>query len=136
MGLFLSKLLPLFLYPLGLACVLLIVALLLSWKRSRWVPVPAALALVVLWVGSNGWVSDFLVHSSESQNIPAAIPTAEAIVLLGGATKSAEPPRPMVDVNEQGDRVLYGAKLYRDGKAPLIVASGGRIGLIGDKLRL
>ncbi|MFM7579622.1 MAG: YdcF family protein, partial [Microcystaceae cyanobacterium] len=28
---------------------------------------------------------------------------------------------------EAGDRVLYGAKLYREGQAPWVIASGGRI---------
>ncbi len=125
---FLSKLLPLFLYPLGLACLLLVVALVLLWKRSAWGPLPVALALVILLLGSNGWLSNFLVRSLEWQNLPAAeIPTAEAIVVLGGGIKSPDAPRPMVDVSEQGDRVLYAAKLYRDNKAPLIIVTGGRI---------
>ncbi len=128
MFLFLSKLLPLFLYPLGLACVLLVVALVMSWRRPRWVPVPVALALIVLLLASNSWVANGLVRSLEWQQIPAGeLPTADAIVVLGGATKSAFPPRPGVDVSEEGDRVLYGAQLYREGKAPLVIASGGRI---------
>jgi uncharacterized SAM-binding protein YcdF (DUF218 family) len=32
-----------------------------------------------------------------------------------------------VDLNEQGDRIFYGAQLYREGKAPVVIASGGRI---------
>ena len=128
MFLFVSKLLPLFLYPLGLACVLLLLALVASWRRSRWVPVPIALALIELWLGSNTWVANSLVKSLEWQQIPAGkLPTADAIVVLGGATKPAFPPRPAVDLSEEGDRVLYGAQLYRDGKAPVVIASGGRI---------
>ena len=73
-------------------------------------------------------MSNALMRSLEWQNLPAAeLPTAEAIVILGGATKSASPPRPGVDLSEEGDRVLYGAELYRKGKAPLVIASGGRI---------
>ena len=34
MFIFLSKLLPLFVYPLGLACVLLLISLLISYKRK------------------------------------------------------------------------------------------------------
>lgn len=128
MFLFLSKLLPLFLYPLGLACVLLVVALVMSWRRPRWVPVPVALALMVLLLGSNTWVADGLVKSLEWQQIPAGkLPTADAIVVLGGATKPAFPPRPAVDLSEEGDRVFYGAQLYREGNAPVVIASGGRI---------
>jgi uncharacterized SAM-binding protein YcdF (DUF218 family) len=128
MFLFLSKLLPLFIYPLGLAGVLMVVALVMSFRRSRWVPLPIGLALVVLLLASNSWVANALVKSLEWQHIPAqALPKADAIVILGGATKSVSYPRPDVDLSEQGDRVLYGAQLYRQGKAPVIIASGGRI---------
>jgi uncharacterized SAM-binding protein YcdF (DUF218 family) len=127
MFIFLSKILPLFLYPLGLACLLLFIALVISWKQLSWSQLPIALALIVLLVSSNGWVQNFLVRSLEGQNLPTQLPNADAIVLLGGATKSATKPRPMVDVSEQGDRVLYAAKLYLEKKAPLIIASGGRI---------
>ncbi|HEY9795610.1 MAG TPA: YdcF family protein [Leptolyngbyaceae cyanobacterium] len=135
MFLFLSKLLPLFLYPLGLACVLLVVALVMSWRRSRWVPLPVVLALIVLLLGSNSWVANSLVRSLEWQHILVGkLPTADAIVLLGGATKSAFPPRPAVDLSEEGDRVLYAAQLYREGKAPVVIASGGRIDWRGGGL--
>lgn len=128
MFLFLSKLLPLFFYPLGVVCWLLVVALVMWWKRSRFVPIPVATALLVLLLSSNTWVANSLVQSLEWQQIPkGALPTADAIVVLGGATKSKFPPRPSVDLSEAGDRVLYGAQLYREGKAPLIIASGGRI---------
>ncbi len=128
MFLFLSKLLPLFLYPLGLACLLMVVALVMWWRRSRLVPVPIALALILLLGGSSGWVANGLTKSLEWQYMPrVALPTADAIVVLGGATKSAFPPRPGVDLSESGDRVLYGAQLYREGKAPVVIASGGRI---------
>ncbi|MBD2014659.1 YdcF family protein [Microcoleus sp. FACHB-53] len=128
MFLFLSKLLPLFLYPLGLACILMVVALVMWWRRSRWVPFPISLALMVLLLASNNWVANGLVKSLEWQQIPPkTLPTADAIVILGGATKSAFPPRPGVDLSEQGDRVLYGAQLYREGKAPVVISSGGRI---------
>ena len=133
--LFLSKLLPLFVYPLGLACTLLIITLLLRLgkrrnRRKRASQLSSSLiflALIVLWSASNGWVSNYLVKSLEWQNIPETIPQAEAIVLLGGSTKAPSYPRSMPDISEQGDRVIYAAKLYKEGKAPLIIAAGGRI---------
>jgi uncharacterized SAM-binding protein YcdF (DUF218 family) len=126
--LFLSKLLPLFFYPLGFACLALFVALIVGWKYPRWGYFPVALALIVLLLASNSWVTNYLLKSLEWQNLPLEnIPQSEAIVILGGATKSAIAPRPMVDVNEQGDRLLYAAKLYQDGLAPLIIVAGGRI---------
>ena len=128
MFLYLSKLIPLFFYPLGFACICCVLALFLIWKRPRVTAFLIAIALFVLLFSSNAWVSRFLVRSLEWQNIPAAeLPTAEAIVVLGGATKSVYPPRTTVDLSESGDRVLYAAQLYRQQKAPLIIVSGGRI---------
>lgn len=128
MFLYLSKLLPLFFYPLGLACLCLLVAFFMLWKRPRTAALAIALALMLLLLTSNGWVSRLLVQSLEWQHLPLTeIPTAEAIVVLGGATKSALPPRPSVDLNEAGDRVIYAAQLYRQKKAPIIILSGGRI---------
>ena len=128
MFLFLSKLLPLFFYPLGLACLLMIVALVLLWKWPRWASLPIFLALIILLVASNGWVYGAVVKSLEWQNIPQGeLPKAAAIVVLGGATKPAFAPRPAPDITDEGDRILYGAQLYREGKAPIVIASGGRI---------
>lgn len=127
MFLYLSKLLPLFFYPLGLACVLMVVALVTLGKRPRWAVGAITLALVILLGASNGWVSSLLVRSLEAQIPPTVVPTAEAIVVLGGATKPALPPRPGVDLSEQSDRIFYAAQLYKQQKAPLIIVSGGRI---------
>lgn len=132
MFLFLSKVLPLFLYPLGLASLLLLVALVLLWTRPRLASIPILLALVVLLAGGSGWVYSSLVQSLEFQHLPLAdLPTADAIVLLGGCTKPADPPRPAVDLSEEGDRVLYTAQLYKQGKAPRVIVSGGRIDWFG-----
>ena len=132
MFLFLSKLLPLFIYPLGLSCILLIVALFLSYKRSPWVFIPVSLALLILLIAGNSKVSDRLIKSLEWQYLPREqMPQAEAIVILGGATRDIHYPRIIPDMNERGDRLLYGAKLYKDGAAPLIILSGGRIQWFG-----
>jgi uncharacterized SAM-binding protein YcdF (DUF218 family) len=127
MFIFLSKLLPILIYPLGFISICLIVALIMSWQKFSWEQLPIALALISLLLSSNGWVTTFLVTSLEWQNLPVELPSSEAIVILGGATKSATKPRPMVDVSERGDRILYGAKLYLEKKAPLIIVAGGRI---------
>ncbi|WP_373480162.1 YdcF family protein [Geminocystis sp.] len=127
--LFLSKLLPLFLYPLGLVFLLLIISLILWWKYPRWLPIPLIISCVIIFIGGNYYVSNLLVKSLEWQYISTAddLPKAEAIVILGGGIKSMIPPRPMIDVAEQGDRVIYGAKLYKMGKSSLIIPTGGRI---------
>jgi uncharacterized SAM-binding protein YcdF (DUF218 family) len=134
MFLFLSKLLPLFFYPLGLACLLLLVAIgLMIWRRSRLAMIPTTLALILLLISGNGWISLLLLQSLEFQHLPQGeLLTADAIVVLGGATRPAFAPRPWVEVLEEGDRVLYGAKLYREGKAPRIILSGGRVDWLGN----
>jgi uncharacterized SAM-binding protein YcdF (DUF218 family) len=127
MFLYLSKLLPLFIYPLGLTCLLLLISLITLWKRPWLSALCTTLALVILLVSSNHWIATQLVKSLEWQYIPSTeLPKAEAIVVLGGSTRPRIDPRPMVDVQEEGDRVLYGAQLYREGKAPLVILSGGR----------
>ncbi len=49
------------------------------------------------------------------------------------ATNSVAYPRELPDLNEHGDRVVDAAKLYKEGKAPLIVLSGGRINWFGNE---
>ncbi|MBW4538123.1 MAG: YdcF family protein [Myxacorys chilensis ATA2-1-KO14] len=129
MFLFLSKLLPIFLYPLGLSCLLLVITfVLILQKRSRLALIPLIVVLGLLTLSGSARFSDALVKSLEFQTIPQGqLPKAEAIVVLGGATESAIAPRPWVELREEGDRVLYGAKLYRDGKAPKVILSGGRV---------
>jgi uncharacterized SAM-binding protein YcdF (DUF218 family) len=128
MFLFLSKLLPLFVYPLGLACLLLVGALATLWRRPRWSAWFITLALVCLMLSGNSWLANQVVYSLEKQYVPIPnLPAAEAIVVLGGSIRPQIDPRPGVDVTEAGDRPIYGAQLYREGKAPLVILSGGRI---------
>ncbi|MGB0563141.1 MAG: YdcF family protein [Spirulinaceae cyanobacterium] len=128
MFLFLSKLLPLFVYPVGLTCVLLVVALVLIVRQSRWAALPIVLALLILSAASNGSVNAAIVRSLEWRYLPQGeLPTADAIVVLGGGILPQEDPRPDIEVTEGGDRTLYAARLYHQNKAPLILATGGRI---------
>lgn len=82
---------------------------------------------LLLFFCSSAGVSEAIVRSLEFQNLPPDIPTADAIVVLGGGTDSAVPPRPWVELHQEGDRVIYAGKLYRDGKAPKVILSGGRV---------
>jgi uncharacterized SAM-binding protein YcdF (DUF218 family) len=127
MFVYLSKLLPLFIYPLGLVTVLLIAALALGKKRA-WRRTLLIAALVLLFLGSNRWVSFALARGLEWRYLPQEVaPQAEVIVLLGGGTEPNDYPRPMAEVNGAGDRVLYAARLYHDGAAPVILVSGGNL---------
>jgi uncharacterized SAM-binding protein YcdF (DUF218 family) len=129
MFLFLSKLLPLLVYPLGLAVALLGITIGLAWRRRpRWAIATATTALLILLLSSNAWVATRLTQSLEWRHLPPnPVPTADAIVVLGGSTRSAIYPRPWVDLMESGDRVLHGIRLYQAGNAPKLIFSGGRI---------
>jgi uncharacterized SAM-binding protein YcdF (DUF218 family) len=129
-GFILSKLLPLGLYPLGLGLLLQLAALL--GRRRRWSPWVAAAGIALLWIPSTPLVSRQLVWGLEERSAaltPRLIPNADAIVVLGGGLRPALPPRRGVEVNEGGDRLLTGLALQRQGKAPLLVFTGGKVRL-------
>ena len=127
MFVYLSKLLPLLVYPLGLTCILLILALALK-GRQEWRCGLMVVGLLMLWLGGNRWVSYGLARSLEWRHLsPEVTPSAQVIVLLGGGTESGEAPRPMTEINSAGDRVLYAAQLFHEGAAPFILASGGNV---------
>ena len=127
MFILLSKLLPLFIYPLGLSVILLIAAFLVHHNRktSRGLVLAACL---ILWLSSTTGFSNLLARSLEWRFLPPdEIPSADVIVLLGGGTEPATYPRAVTEINGAGDRVLYAAKLFAEGKAPRILLSGGEI---------
>jgi uncharacterized SAM-binding protein YcdF (DUF218 family) len=127
MFIFLSKFLPLLVYPVGMVAILILVALFTA-RRPVWQRICLLLALFILILGGNRWVAAALMYSLEWRNIPSEdIPNADAIVLLGGGTQSRFYPRPLVEVNSAGDRIIYAAWLYRQGKAEHILVTGGKI---------
>lgn len=133
MFVYLSKLLPLFIYPLGLVSLIILLVLIIE-KRDRFLRGLLIAGLVILWLASNRWVSFGLARSLEWRDLPTENnPQAEVIVLMGGGTEPGDPPRPMAEVNTAGDRVLYAAKLYHQGAAPIILASGGNVEFAADR---
>lgn len=126
MFLYLSKFLPLLFYPLGLACIFILIALII--RHTRWQRVLLVTALLLLYLGGNKWVASGLARSLEWRYLPPAeTPQAEAIVVLAGDERAAHFPRQTPEVGEAGDRVIYAAQLYHQGAAPLILFSGGAI---------
>ncbi len=124
---FLSKFLPLFVYPLGLAALLLFLTL-LFWKKHKFAIFCVAVAFFALFLGGNKYVAYTLAKSLEWQYLPTeSLPKADAIVVLGGATEPALAPRPEVELNGAVDRLFHGASLYKEGIAPYVLLSGGDI---------
>lgn len=133
MFVYLSKLLPVFIYPLGISIILFLASLIIAKfskheHKHRFSQVLLLVGLVVLGLASNRWLSYSLARSLEWRYLPPeVIPSAEVIVLLGGGTEPGDYPRQMAEVNAAGDRVLYAAYLYQQGAAPLILVSGGNV---------
>lgn len=128
MDLLLSKLLPLALYPLGLALLLQILGLL--GRRRRWRTGCGAAGVAVLWLAAMPLVSRQLVWGLEeraSQLTPDPIPKADAVLVLGGSLRLAPGPRRSGAMDGPGERLLTGVDLLRRGRAPWLVVSGGRI---------
>lgn len=75
--------------------------------------------------------SDWVRATLEQRHPPLpveALPGADAIVVLGGGMEAARPPERLYpDLNAAADRVWHAARLFRAGKAPLILASGGNL---------
>ncbi len=96
------------------------------WRRSGMALVGGG--ILVLWVFSAPVVADRLRGRLEGQYPPThadSLPSAEAVVVLGGGVSPPRPPRIHPDLNNAADRVWHAARLYQVGKAPLVIASGG-----------
>jgi uncharacterized SAM-binding protein YcdF (DUF218 family) len=136
MFVFLSKFLPLWVYPLGLIWILLITFLILTKKNAegkqfRWI---IFLVVVFIFLGGNKWTPAILARSLEWRYLPPnALPLSSMVVLLGGGTESHQYPRPMTEINGAGDRVIYAARLYQQGVAEKILLSGGNIEWSGSR---
>jgi uncharacterized SAM-binding protein YcdF (DUF218 family) len=129
---FLSKFLPLFIYPTGLITLLILLAL-LFWKKRRLSLTLLIFAFGVLFVAGNKYVATSLARTLEWRHPPLpAGSSADVIVVLGGGTEPNVDPRSMIEVNSAGDRVLYALKLYNEGAAPVLLLSGGDIDFLYD----
>jgi len=73
-------------------------------------------------------MADAVMASLESDYPPRSVArtqTADAIVVLGGATNGVAHPSRVSDMNAQSDRLLHAAQLYKAGKASKIIVAGG-----------
>lgn len=127
MFVFLSKFLPYLVYPAGII-TLLVLAGLIFCRSARAKNCLLWLILLFVFIAGNKLPGAYLIRKLE-QTYPVYDGTekAEAIVVLGGGTVTKADPRPTVELNGAGDRVLYAAKLYHDNAADLIVLGGSYI---------
>ena len=125
----LSKILSLLVYPLSLCLLLLVLAMLLRMRGARGRANGfTLLAIAWLYFCSTEWGATALLNPLESAYPAFAdeeLPTAEAIVVLGGAINGESRFGQGGDFNQAADRLWRGATLYQSQKAPLLVLSGG-----------
>jgi uncharacterized SAM-binding protein YcdF (DUF218 family) len=121
-------------YPPVLSAWLLALALLaLAFRRVRIATgiALAALAWTALWSlpSVSDLLRDTLVDRSPVVADARLLPTADAIVVLGGGDEYGWMARPSVDADELPySRVAAGARAFEARRAPLVILSGGRGG--------
>ncbi len=116
MSLFLEKILALFVYPLGGAIIIGTISFALTFT-DRWRIGRALLGFMLagLWLAATPAVADWLDWrlSSEVRSVRTEeLPKADAVILLGGTPIS---------------RIMRAFEVYRAGKAPFIVITGGNL---------
>ncbi len=126
---FLSKLLAVPCYPLGMGLLLLAAgAAMLVSRRLKPGRILVLCAAAELFLFSFDPFSYMLVRSFECRYDPCiSFPPAPAIVLLSGGEVQKMPPRLYDEINEAGDRILYAARLLRLGAAPRLIVTGGKL---------
>lgn len=126
-----SKIAAALVLPLNLSILLGLVALVMARRRRGGLAAAFGfLGLAILVTASLPVVGEALVFSLEREHPPAdpaASPVAGAIVILGGSLSPGIPPRHGPELVEASDRILHAARLYRAGKAPLVIPSSGRL---------
>lgn len=115
--------------PLGTSLFLGLCALLFAAaSRKRVAAVLGTLAVVWLGVWSLPVPSNWLRGTLEDQFPRVAVqalPSADAIVVLGGGVRPPATIKATPNLEAGADRVWYGARLFEAGKAPLVLLSGG-----------
>jgi uncharacterized SAM-binding protein YcdF (DUF218 family) len=123
-----SKVLFLFIDPPALILILLVWAWICRKRRPRVFLSTYASAILLLYLLACPATSAWLVGTLENQyrdNGVVDVPAAQAIVVLGGSLNMPSEAHRLVGITNSSDRILAALRLYRAGKAPLVVLSGG-----------
>ena len=121
--LYLNKLLPIFVLPLGWVVLFLLLAIV---RRKRW---PLFAALAILYISSMPVVGSHLTYWIESSYPTLAldqVENADAIVPLSGFIGPRVADGILPNVEEAGERLEGGIVLWQKKKAAWLVFTGGR----------
>src|SRR5262249_3593738 len=102
--------------PLGAASAGALVSVTKWWRIGL---VTIALGLAAIWLAATPFFANWLDRRLQSEVPPVSIetlPQSDAVVLLGGVG---------LDFDNPANRIMHALQIYRAGKAPRIVYSGG-----------
>lgn len=119
---YLNKILPVFLLPIGFSLLCLLAALV--WRKWKL----CAVALIVLWLASLPLVSNAAMRWVEDGAVrltPEEMPEATAIVVLSGEVRVPPGDNDVLELGEAIDRFEGGMVLHAAGKAPYLIFTGG-----------
>ena len=120
-------------------CVVLALLVVALRTRRRW---PIVVALVLLWAASTPIVSNLLMCAVEDwrvRQVTSDAPNADAIVVLSFSIRAVPDDATSFEFDDF-DRFLGGFDLYKAGKAPRLIFTGGwnpwkpNLPLVGDVL--
>lgn len=113
-------------YTLAMLALLAVAVWLLFRKQAKPAVCVLAVAAFLFALGLPA-VSTAVGYSLERKFPPTpleAIPSADAIVVLGGGVGAASEAVPYPELYWSADRAIMAARLFRAGKAPLIIPTG------------
>ena len=128
--LLLTKILTLLVYPLSLGLWMLGIGVWWQMRGNRaGAGILTFLAFAVIYAASTEYGAEALARPLEGRFAafaPEELPSADAIVLLGGVNHGETRFGRGYDYGHAVDRVFAAHELYQTGKAPLILISGGQ----------
>lgn len=121
---YLNKVLPIFVSPLGLVLILLMVAI---HQRRRSLMISA---VIILYVASAPFTSYYLLRSIEGGAIklmPEDAPESDAVVVLGGMIDWVQTRSGVATEWGDPDRFWDGVALVKANRAPLLIFTGSKL---------
>lgn len=127
MGVVINHVISFLTSPLSVAFVLLIVGASVACKWRRIGLSVVGVGLVWLYCMSSGWMGLLLGLGLEREFPPArveSLPQADAIVVLGGGVGGHTNAVCYTELYTAADRVAHAARIWKAGKAPVVITSG------------
>ncbi|NNM53524.1 MAG: YdcF family protein [Spirochaetales bacterium] len=128
----LSKVIPLLLYPLPLALLILFVGSFVATPRydrekGRAFRRTVRFTALALWLLASPWFTNLLVKVWEYPRQPlSALPTvSDAAIVLGGLSDPVISTPTHLEFNEAAERITEAVQLYREGRVKNLVISSG-----------